>query len=736
MRLKHYKKILILLVLLLSLKMTAQVNNVSENIFNITLDDLYKIKVVTATKNSENISQVPSVVFVIPHFLIVERNYHSLADLLDDLPQILVHRKASAEDYNTFTINGITGNDKFLVLINGVRVTSLMGADHTIAESYSLDDVERVEIVFGPGSVLYGADAFVAVINLITFDYSKHQPQYISLSAGNFGTYRASMVYSHKHKDLSYGILAKLYKSDEPFYPKYYPRAFAWWNYYQQTGLMKQGNDTVKPDLPIMPWGIPTYSIHLNFFAKYKSFELGMMNFFERHSTSLGDSPSTAIYTDKARYSTKLNNLYVRYKNFLLDSSLAFNSTFSVQDYSILPTSAFINQFTNYNVAYKYERSIGLKLENMFTYSFASEQVTLGMVVEHLDVLPKTGDLPHPFNPYKPITEQDLYYFGSDTVDYMGRSLKVPQQIYHVRYSNYAGYFQIKSNLNDFSFVLGSRAEYDTRYGFNWVPRLGLVLSNSSDFSLKFMYGAAYFAPSPHISYQHFGTFDVLTDSLGRVVGLESQFFRLTNPDLKIERIKTFEIESEVLLHNFLFMGEMFYNDLKDLIKYKFVSDTMFLGYPVATAMLPVNGGSGYSFGGTIGFEYQFRLRKSRVTAHLYYSYIDGAIDNKPLLFSSKHTVKAIVDFVYNKRFSMYMSVQYRSPMYNNMFVTGYSPPFFSQVLSVNYKFLQKKKFDGCIYAKFSNLLDQRYYDVTEGTFGFVPQDPMRFEFGIEFVNK
>ena len=735
MKYKTYKKILVLLALFLSMRLSGQVAT-SNDIFNFTLDQLYKTKVVTATKQHDEIFKVPSVVFVIPHLIIEERNYHSLADLLDDLPQILVHRKASAEDYNVFTINGVTGNDKFLILINGVRVTSLMGADHTIAESYSLDDVERVEIVLGPGSVLYGADAYVGVINLITFDYSRHQPQYFSLSAGNFGTYRLSALTSFKHKNLSYGGLIKFYKSDEPFYPDYYPKAFAWWNYYQQTGFMKKGNDTVKPELPIQPWGIPTYSAHIDLFAKYKSFEAGIMNFFERHSTSLGDSPSTAIYTDKAKYSTKINNFYVRYKKYLLDSSLFFNSTFSFQDYRILPTSAFINQFTNYNIAYKYERSIGLKLENMLAYSFGKEQFTLGFSLERLSVLPKTGDLPRPFNPYKPVSEQDLYYFGSDTVDYMGRSLKVPQQIYHVHYSNYGGYFQIKSDLNDFSLVLGSRAEYDSRYGFNWVPRIGLVLSNSSEFSLKFTYGGAYFAPSPHIAYQHFGTFNVQTDSLGRVVGLESQFFRLTNPNLKIERIKTFEIESDVLLHNFMLFGVMFYNDLKDLITYTFVRDTVFLGYPVATAMLPVNGSSGYSFGGTIGMEYQLYFRKMKLTTHLYYSYVDGAIDNKPLLFNSKHTVKAIIDFIYNKQFSAYLSLQYRSPMYNNMFVTGYSPQFFSQVFAINYKFLSKKKLTGCIYAKFSNILDQRYYDVTEGTFGFVPQDPLRFEIGIKFTNK
>ncbi len=721
------------LFILAILPLAAISQNDTSNLFNLDISDLYNIKVITATKKLDNIRDVPSVIIVIPDKIIRERNYTCVADLFRDLPQILVHYKSSSESLIRYTINGVSGNEKFLLMINGIRVTSSMGAEHTIAESYSLDNVKRVEVILGPGSVMYGADAFVGIVNLITYDYSQSQPVSFKAYYGRFNTLGISGLYSFKHKDFSLGVYAKYYYSSEPFMPEFYPEDFSWYNYYARTGQMLLGNDTIKPAIGILPWDMHSRSGRLDIQGHYKSFEFGSFNFYEQHSSSIGNTPSTAIYCKPSTYANRISNLYLRHHFFSRDSNLSITTTLSGQDFELLPFSAFINRFTTYHIAYKYERSHSVKLENTLVYKFRQSYLTFGAVAEHFNVIPKTGDLPHPYDTKLPPDKQiDMYYFGSDTVDYLGHSLKVPQVIYNITYDNYATYLQLKSRYEELNFIAGARFEYDTRYGFNWVPRIGFSTSPVDDYTFKLMMGAAYFAPSPHLSYQHFGTFIPVVDSLGRVIGLKSDFFRLVNPDLKIEYIQTYEMYNELRLKFLTIYNILFYNDLRNLITYQFFQDTSYLNHPVAEVMIPVNRGSGYSYGATIGGYLNFTFGGFGVFSQLSYTFIDGLIDNEPLLFNSNHMVKGLLQLSYKNKFTLDFSGEYRSPMYVSRFVTGYSPVYYNTRLSFVYNLFEKKGFWLKLFGTITNLTDMRMYEVTGGTFGFAPQDPLRFEFGLK----
>ena len=96
------------------------------------------------------------------------RGYKSVLDVLKDLPGIHISQNTLERSYNNVTSRGISGNNRFLILLDGVRIDSPSTDNLPMAENYPLYHASQVEVLFGPASAIYGADAFAGVINLIT----------------------------------------------------------------------------------------------------------------------------------------------------------------------------------------------------------------------------------------------------------------------------------------------------------------------------------------------------------------------------------------------------------------------------------------------------------------------------------------------------------------------------------------------------------------------------------------
>jgi iron complex outermembrane receptor protein len=131
----------------------------------VTLDKV----VVTATRDTEEIRKVPANVTVITREKIEESNAQTVTDVMKDEVGIVVRDYFGTGKTANVDIRGIgeTGFLNTLVLVDGRRVNEidLSGVDWT---QIPLDQIERIEIVRGSGSVLYGDNAAGGVINIIT----------------------------------------------------------------------------------------------------------------------------------------------------------------------------------------------------------------------------------------------------------------------------------------------------------------------------------------------------------------------------------------------------------------------------------------------------------------------------------------------------------------------------------------------------------------------------------------
>ena len=145
-----------------------------------TMDEI----VVTATKMKALLECVPSSVNVIPNSLIENKPGSLLADALAGVPGLAIRSNGSGASLQTISLRGMSP-EHTLVLIDGQRINSAQSGlvDFGVLSS---SDIERVEVVKGGYSALYGADAIGGVVNIIT----KRPPETLSAEAStSLGSY-------------------------------------------------------------------------------------------------------------------------------------------------------------------------------------------------------------------------------------------------------------------------------------------------------------------------------------------------------------------------------------------------------------------------------------------------------------------------------------------------------------------------------------------------------------------
>jgi hypothetical protein len=155
-------------------RLTAQESSAAANsdLTSMDLEKLMDISVTTASLFSDKLSQAPSIMSVVTSDELHRFGGLTLGEVLDRVPgltqssQYFTDRSLVAADGDQTKTSG----SHILFLINGRPTREVMegGIISDLLESFPVEILERIEIIRGPGSVLYGSNAFSAVVNLIT----------------------------------------------------------------------------------------------------------------------------------------------------------------------------------------------------------------------------------------------------------------------------------------------------------------------------------------------------------------------------------------------------------------------------------------------------------------------------------------------------------------------------------------------------------------------------------------
>jgi outer membrane receptor protein involved in Fe transport len=140
--------------------------------FSMDLDSLSNTKVTTASKFSEKLSDAPSVISVVSQDEIARFGGITLAEILNRVSGLNLS-SGFFQDRSTVAIGGDQSrvdSGHVLFLINGRPIREVLegGVSSDLLESFPVGVIEKIEVIKGPGSVLYGSNAYSGVINLIT----------------------------------------------------------------------------------------------------------------------------------------------------------------------------------------------------------------------------------------------------------------------------------------------------------------------------------------------------------------------------------------------------------------------------------------------------------------------------------------------------------------------------------------------------------------------------------------
>jgi len=176
----------------------------------LNLEQLGQVKVTSASKKSENLSTAPAAIYVLTGEAIVDAGFRNLPEALRTVPGLYVAQtdahiwQISARGYSDFY------NNKMLVLVDGRSVyTPLYGGVYWDALDIPVENIERIEIIRGPGGTLWGANAVNGVINIVTKQASDAQGTLISATldkdAGYTTTVRQGGMLGSKLGYYAYG---------------------------------------------------------------------------------------------------------------------------------------------------------------------------------------------------------------------------------------------------------------------------------------------------------------------------------------------------------------------------------------------------------------------------------------------------------------------------------------------------------------------------------------------------
>ena len=191
-------------------------NNLPGDLTRLSLEELMEIKVTTVSKKPEKVMQAPAAVFVITQEDIRRSGATHIPEVLRMVPGVEVARV----DSNKWAVSIRGFNSlfarKLLVLIDGRSVyTGLFSGTFWDTQDTALEDIDRIEVIRGPGATVWGVNAVNGVINIITKKARNTQGALVSGGGGTVEEGFTTMRYGNKlNENAHYRVYGKWFTRD------------------------------------------------------------------------------------------------------------------------------------------------------------------------------------------------------------------------------------------------------------------------------------------------------------------------------------------------------------------------------------------------------------------------------------------------------------------------------------------------------------------------------------------
>jgi len=672
---------------------------------NIYLDEL----VVSATRTENRISQIPGRINMISSEKLSIIAAQNIDEYLQLLPGVQVSRSFGIfSTKSSVTMRGLSGNEqaRTLVLLDGVPVNKADGGSVNW-NLISTGQIERIEVVKGPGSALYGGNAMGGVINVITLKPTKPFQGNISVEEGSFNTNQVRINLGGKLN----GTQGK------GFY----------WNtngyYCYSDGYITQS----EADQLMNPFIVAS-----NVDEKAVSVKSGYFN-GEKFNADVDFSLYDGIRgTGEKVYQPNGNQ--TEYLTYQLRTSLSGKiggikwntSLFYIDEHYLKVNESKKDDYTWYNVN-STRRDLGVLTS--VNYSKGRHSFTTGVDIRNGQV-----------------DASDIYYTSTDKVDnngkmifyglYLQDEISITDKIKllaGIRYDLakfYDGKFKTYHSTAETTFL--RQYEFSGLDAVQWgafSPRISLQYKPNEQFRVYGGYSRG-FRPS------------VLDDlcRTGRVKG----GLKIADPNLKPEYLDNFEVGGDIMpLNSLKLAASTYYSKGTDFLYYVSTGDSIDLGYGNRPIMIRANISNVDIYGAEFDFNYNLSQHLSFFGNYAYtYSKISGykplstsdpvSLDGKFLTDIPQHSF-SLGAFAKTKYINAGLTCKYNGTMYVNdqnvydeIVLSNKYPAWFTVDLKLSFP-LSNHFYES---VTIQNIFDEKIYD-SKGAVG--PGRFITFNFGVKF---
>lgn len=532
---------------------------------DLSLEDLLNIQVETATKTSEKSSLSPAVITVITAGDIRNYGYKTVVQALSHVAGFVDNYDLAMHNFGVRGINsGVrSGSRTIKFMLDGQSISFRPTSQNFIdAELIPMTLINRIEVVRGPVSALYGANAFLAVVNIVTKKGEELSENNGQVTVGlnsieNAGNgYNLSGIYGNAEKKWDYSLGFNISSQDRSSIklPKISP-AF---------DDIENAQSDVDDSTPLSFYAQSTYNINdkysLNMSGHYQ--QLKVNNPFS-DINPLSNNGTTLI---------SLDNMY-----FKSQFDAALSDKINVHSYMVYSQGGTLK-----------EDKIELGADNFFLRRrLGYDGFDFGTEI------------------FFSINEKDNLLIGFDykrdhhQIETFTREERSTQQKTELNPQlnktliNKGLFLQYLWQLNDdWRAIVGFRSDDDSVIGQQNSTRLGIVGQLPHSIILKFLLGSSFQSPSPELLYR-------TAVQAGDIIG---------NPNLRAQQAETIEISAAMPLNENSHLTVTYFNtQLDDLVVFDSDGSNLF-----------ANNSSGSE---TDGLEIEFRMLWEGINSYLNYSW-------------------------------------------------------------------------------------------------------------------
>jgi len=662
------KNILFLVFIFLSGQINAQDSASEKKIIQL------EKTVITATRTEKNILEVPIRTEVVTEEEIKKNRAKNLKEALEYIPG-LFFTESHGKKGQVVSIQGFN-SDRILVLVNGERQTTPTGSSIDLTQ-IKTTDIDRIEIVKGASSALYGSEAMGGVINVIT----KTPPQGTHLKLGtNVGSYLSASDSHppdifHLYEDFSINKniwnlkVTSDFKNDKGF--DFEPADV-------DTDGDKLETINISTKIGITPKASWDTSLALHYFLEnkkrlYTGNVPGIGNIINQYLEDAERAKASWAYCYTFNNDSQFkSNMY--YENF---------SDISIEDIVLSPQTEQkrIAEINLMGSEFQFDLPLGENQKYTFGTSILLGEMNQNIYKEGITTTSTTKEIPK----------------GSKT-------------------DNYSFYFQPDIKLKPWCEVVpGIRYQYDSDFGSFVAPKLNISLMPTDKLIIRFGYGLGYRVPNLKERYYFFDHSAIGYQVMG-------------NKDLQPEQAQNFQLGFDYKINEkFRINLNLFFNFIKNLIDTEIdLEQSEIKGLQLFTYK---NISRAETNGFESSFEYYFKKNIKGTLGYNYLNAYDKDTDNY-LTKSSKHQIKVGFEYSIEAWHSeILINWVYQSKQYIDENNTLTSPAWHTLDIRMNKKF---GKWISC-FAGLKNVFDvHREIDAT-GNLDFRPAVGRNLYIGMEY---